>query len=114
MPDDSPSVSLSISNVGFDDLSVLSMFFLYITEKKLINLNHARIKQKDFYLQNFFYTMLDSDVHFVLQGVLQIMIMAGWILITLVKSRENIFEYNLHVSLEVIEGKQLSSQKYAT
>lgn len=54
--------------------------------------DHERIKQKDSYQNNVFYTIHDSDVHVILKGVLKITKPTRWILMTLRKARQNIWE----------------------
>ena len=41
---------------------------------------------------NFFRAVLDSDPHFILLGLLQMIIPTQQVLMTLIKSRENIFK----------------------
>ena len=42
--------------------------------------------------KTFFYTMYESDIHFILQSVLEMMIPTRQILMILVKFSENLFE----------------------
>ena len=66
------------------------------------------------YHKNLLYTMSDSDIHFVLQGVLKIKILKWWILLTLIRACENIFQYSSHeLFLNVVKVNLLLSWKYA-
>ena len=73
-------------------------------------MNLGSIKRKDSHQKDFYCTMIQtwchSDAHFILQGVLAIMIAARWILMTLMKACENYFQYNSHESLGVVDIKQ--------
>ena len=44
------------------------LIYILTFSVNLHQINDGRIKQKDLYHRNFFYTMLYSDAHFVLQG----------------------------------------------
>ena len=43
------------------------------THEAISNYNHACINQNGSYRNNFFHIMRDSDVHFIIQGVLKMM-----------------------------------------
>ena len=47
--------------------------------------------------------MRNSKAHFVVQGVLKVMTTTRWILMTLIKAGENIFEYNSDGLLDIVK-----------
>ena len=57
----------------------------------LYQINHRRIKEGHLYHRNFFYIMPHSDAHFILQGVLKMMIPTRLILMILIKSHGDVF-----------------------
>ena len=58
--------------------------------------------------------MLDSGACLVLQVVLKMIVTIEWILIMLIKSFENVFEYNLHWLLKVAKVNEVLLQEHAT
>ena len=72
---------------------------------------HGRLKQKDSYHKNFFYTIHYSHLHFILQNVSKMIKLSCRIIMILMNSRGNIFQYNSHVFFKV---NQFLSQKHAT
>ena len=62
-------------------------------KKHLSRVASARTKKEDLYHRNFFYTMRDSDAHYILKCVLMILMMKStrWILTVLMKFGGNAF-----------------------
>ena len=76
----------------------ITIAYTFFTEHLRWLLLYGRIKQKDKYNQNFFYT------HFILQGVLKIKIPTNTMNLNCFhKFFENIFEYNSHELLDVFK-----------
>ena len=65
--------------------------YILILFVNLYQINHGRIKERHLHHRNFFYIMPHSDAHFVLQGVLKMMIPTRLILMILIKSHEDVF-----------------------